>query len=156
MSKRGLLGLLVVLGCAAVIAGCAAENEPATPAPISTPVATAAGRLPLIAPTAPRNPTLSPPTVPQETAPAGVVITGEVKDVEPDAHVIHLDGQVHGFTTVTLGSDVQIMSVDGSPRKLEDIKPGSLIQSAGRAVGSGAVLATKIRILAAQVPPVAG
>ena len=84
------------------------------------------------------------------------MITGQVKDVELNAHVIHLDGQVHGFSTVTLGSDVQIVSVDGSPRTLQDIKPGNLIQSAGQAVGSGVVLATKIRILPAQAPSAAG
>ena len=156
MSKRELVGLLAALGCAVVIAGCASGNGSATSAQISAPVATAIPRHPLATPTVSLNSRQPSPTASQESQDSGVVITGQVKDVEPNAHIIHLDGQVHGFTTVTLGSDVQIVSVDGSPRTLADIKPGNLIQSAGQAVGSGAVLATKIRILPAPAPSAAG
>jgi len=135
VTRRGLLGLLAALVCAAAIAGCAAGCNSAALASIPAPVATA---------------------TPQRSTAEGVVITGQVKDVELDARVIHPDGQVHGFTTVTLSSDVQIVSADGSPMTLRDIKPGSMIQSAGQAVGSSAVLATKIRILPIPGPSATG
>ena len=146
-TKRGLLGLLVLLSCATVVAGCAASSSPATQASISAPAVA-------MDPTAsPRSPSHT--VSPQQKSPSDdVVITGQVKDVESNAHAIHLAEQVHGFTTVTLSPGVQIVSVDGSPMTLRDIKPGSMIQSDGQAVGSGTVLATRIRVL--PVPTAGG
>ena len=77
----------------------------------------------------------------------GVVITGEVGDVEASAHVINFNDQVHGFTTVAISPAAEIMTADGSPKTLRDIKPGTVIQASGSAIGAGAVLATRIRIL---------
>ena len=142
VTKRGLLGLLVLLGCATAVAGGAARSSPATQASVSIPPVT-------IAPTAsPRSPSHA--VSPQQKSPSDdVVITGQVKDVESNAYAIHLAEQVHGFTTITLGPGVQIVSVDGSPMTLQDIKPGNMIQSDGQAVGSDTVLATRIRVLPA-------
>lgn len=65
--------------------------------------------------------------------------------------MIVLEEPVQGITSVTVTDKTQIVSEAGQARKLQDIKPGTVIEATGPAGGSGSVLATLIRILSA--PP---
>ncbi len=72
--------------------------------------------------------------------------------MEASARVITLVEPVHGLGSVTLTDQTKIVAADGSPRTMQDIKPGVVIQAAGTADGSGSVLASEVRILTAPSP----
>lgn len=80
------------------------------------------------------------------------MITGQAKEVSASARVITFAEPVHGFESVALAEGAEIVGADGSPRTLQDIKPGMVIQASGSAGGSGSVLARKIRILTGPSP----
>ena len=87
------------------------------------------------------------------TGPTGqVVITGQVRDVALSARVVTLVEPVHGLDRVAVTEQTKIEAADGSPRSLQDIKPGMVIQVAGTSEHTGSVLASLVRILTAPSP----
>ncbi|MHB0870800.1 MAG: hypothetical protein ACYC66_10885 [Chloroflexota bacterium] len=146
-----LVGLLAVASCAGN--GAAPSGGPAT----ATPGSSAPGLTPTVVPTRPSADATMQPSVGQgsgdaEQRPSMVVITGQVRDVSASARVITFVEPVHGIGSVALTDSTEIVGPDGAPRGLQDVKPGVVIQVAGEAGGSGAVLASKIRILTAPSP----
>ncbi len=150
-----LIQLLSGFMLLALVAGCdsletlGSSAAPPTPAVQET--------LPVAVPASPSAPALTQtpeptrPPVPTEEPPA-VTIDGQVKDIAASARVIHLTEPVQGFNSVALTDRTEFISKDDSVKSLADLKAGMKIEVAGKPGSAGAVLASKIRILATSVP----
>lgn len=158
--------LLLAVGCAAAPAAPpaapAAPTQPTQAVPLAQPTS-AAVSTPVAAPTAAPQATISAvPTaapVPASTRPPvsrtpvsissepTIQVTGQVGEVAASARVITFVEAVHGFQDVALIDGTQIVGPDGSPRTLQDVQPGMVIQASGWANGSGGVIAQRVRIV---------
>lgn len=98
------------------------------------------------------------PLSPTPTPPQPTTITGRVMEVAAGARVITLVESVQGISAVTLTDGTEIVSADGDPRLLGDVRTGTVIQATGFVESPGSLLARRIRILAQVVitPPAAG
>lgn len=90
-------------------------------------------------------------TAPAPTAtPAPLLtITGRVMDVAASARVIALAESVQGISAIALTEATAIVGAADSPRQLQDIGRGMVIEATGRVGSPGALLATRVRILSA-------
>ncbi|MCL4370563.1 MAG: hypothetical protein M1380_06615 [Chloroflexi bacterium] len=150
-----VLGFLVTTALAACSGGPIPPAESTTALPKGATVVPLPANVPTqvagIQPTRP-IPT-RPPTPTGAGGPIGqLVITGQVREVDASARVITLVEPVHGLESVALTDKTQVEAADGSPRTLQDVKPGVVIQAGGTAGGSNSVLASKVRILTAPSP----
>lgn len=96
--------------------------------------------------------TAAPSPTPSQTQVPLIVITGQVMDVSASARVILFTQPVHGIPAAALTEYTQIVSAEGSPGVLLDIKPGMVVQVVGRPGSSDAVLADQVRILTGPTP----
>ena len=147
--KTVLLLILVAL-LSMGLEACAGGSTPPA-APTTTPPK--GGTLPAAGATTAPGGQPSRPTPTGTGGPTGqLVITGQVREVDARARVITLVEPVHGLESVALTDKTQVEAADGSPRTLQDVKPGVVIQAGGTAGGSNSVLASKVRILTAPSP----
>ncbi|HEX2988624.1 MAG TPA: hypothetical protein VHS06_10700 [Chloroflexota bacterium] len=134
----------------ATLAGAPATTTP-TAQPKVTPIATVgATQVPAPASASTRAPvSLTPVSAGAEPT---IQVTGQVRDVAASARVITFVEAVHGFEDVALTDSTQIIGPDGSSRTLQDIQPGMVVQAAGWANGSGAVIAKSVKIISGPTP----
>ena len=88
------------------------------------------------------------PSATEATSEPAITITGGVADVSPGARLIVLAEPVEGFEIVVLAEDAELLAADGSDTTLAEMQPGTTIEATGRSGGTGAMIVTRLRVIA--------